>query len=94
MALIHPTASVSREVELGDDVRIGPGCVLSGAVKLGAGVELLGNVYIQGPVTIGARTFVYPFTCIGFEPQDVKFARDRERVPPARARDDPRVNQA
>lgn len=62
-------------MELGEGVRIGPGCVLSGAVKIGAGTELLGHVYVQGPVSIGARTFIYPYTCIGFEPQDLKFTR-------------------
>ena len=73
MPKIHPTAVVSPECELADDAVVGPYCSLSGAVKLGAGVRLLGNNYINGPVTIGAGTLVYPFACIGFEPQDYKF---------------------
>lgn len=73
MPVIHPTASVSSEAELADSVEIGPYCVLSGRVRLGAGVRLLGNVYISGPVTIGEGTVVYPFACLGFPPQDVKF---------------------
>ncbi len=74
--LIHPTSEVSSECELGEGVEIGPYCFLRGKLKLGAGVKLLGNNYIAGdvgPVVIGARTIVYPFACIGYEPQDFKF---------------------
>src|SRR5258707_15277614 len=73
MPQIHPTAVVSRESELADDVIIGPYCSLTGRIRLGAGVRLIGNNYLNGPVTIGPGTVVYPFACLGFEPQDVKF---------------------
>lgn len=73
MASIHPTASVSKEAQLADSVEIGPYCVVTGDVRLADGVRLMGNNYVQGPTTIGAGTVVYPFACIGFEPQDVKF---------------------
>lgn len=76
MPKVHPSAVVSPECELADDVEIGPWCVLMGRVVLGAGVRLHGNNYIQasgGPVEIGERTQVYPFACIGYEPQDYKF---------------------
>jgi len=75
-ALIHPTAEVSPESELGEGVEIGPYCFLRGRVTLGPGVRLLGNNYINGaggPVVIGARTAIWPFACIGYEPQDFKF---------------------
>jgi UDP-N-acetylglucosamine acyltransferase len=75
--VVHCTAEVSPECELADGVEIGPYCFLKGRVTLGPGVRLLGNNYIQGeggPVVIGARTIVYPFACIGYEPQDFKFA--------------------
>ncbi|MGV6815301.1 MAG: acyl-ACP--UDP-N-acetylglucosamine O-acyltransferase [Phycisphaerales bacterium] len=74
MANIHSTAVIGDEVELGEGVEIGAYCLVSGKVKLGDGVKLLGRVSIQGPVEIGARTVVYPNACVGFEPQDYKFA--------------------
>lgn len=74
MSSIHPTASISPESELADNVEIGPYCVLIGRVRLESGVRLIGNNYINGPTTIGQNTIVYPFACIGFEPQDYKFA--------------------
>jgi UDP-N-acetylglucosamine acyltransferase len=73
MPQIHPTAVVSPECELADDAQVGPYCFLSGRVKLGPRVRLMGNNYINGPVSIGAGTVVYPFACLGYEPQDYKF---------------------
>jgi len=73
MSSIHPTATISPESEIADDVQIGPYCVLIGRVRLESGVRLIGNNYINGPTTIGAGTILWPFACIGFEPQDFKF---------------------
>lgn len=73
MASIHPTASVSSDAELADSVEIGPYCIITGRVRLADGVRLMGNNYVNGPTTIGEGTVVYPFACIGFGPQDVKF---------------------
>ena len=73
MPEIHPTAIVSSESELAEDVQIGPNCVLTGPVRLASGVRLLAGVYLQGPVSIGERTILYPGACLGFEPQDYKF---------------------
>ncbi len=75
MPKVHPTAIVAAESlpGLADDCEIGPWCVVSGPVKLGRGVKLIGNVYLTGPIEVGDRTVVYPFACLGFGPQDVKF---------------------
>ena len=76
MATIHPSASISKQCELGEDVVIGPGCVLTGRVTLGNGVELRGGNFINGevgPVRIGNQTRLWPHACVGFEPQDYKF---------------------
>lgn len=73
MPNIHPTAVVSTEAELAQDVQVGPFCVVTGPVRLGPGVRLLGSNYVQGPTHIGAHSVLYPHACVGFEPQDVKF---------------------
>jgi len=70
---IHPTAVIDPECEFGDGVEVGPWCVLSGRVVIGANTRLLSNVQISGPVTIGESCTLYPFVCIGFPPQDFKF---------------------
>lgn len=73
MPQIHPTASVSAQARLADDVVVGPYCVIEGPVELGPGCRLLGHVYIEGPAVIGARNTFYPFACIGFAPQHRRF---------------------
>ncbi|MFG0327130.1 MAG: acyl-ACP--UDP-N-acetylglucosamine O-acyltransferase [Phycisphaerales bacterium JB037] len=73
MPKIHPTAIVSPQAVLADDVEIGPWCVLDGPVTLAEGVRLMSHVCINGPAKIGARTQVWPFACLGMGPQDFKF---------------------
>ncbi len=73
MTSVHPSSILSHDCEIGEGVVIGPWCVVSGRVRLGAGVRLVGNVYLNGPLTIGARTVVYPFSSIGFPAQHLKF---------------------
>jgi UDP-N-acetylglucosamine acyltransferase len=76
MPTIHSPAILTGEIELADDVVVGPHCVLNGSVKVGAGCKLVGNVYLQGPLTIGAGNTMYPFVCLGFAPQDLKWKPD------------------
>lgn len=76
MPQIHPSAVVSKGCELADDASVGPGCVLTGRVVLGAGVKLMGGNHVAGhvgPVEIGAGTMLWPNAHVGFEPQDYKF---------------------
>jgi UDP-N-acetylglucosamine acyltransferase len=70
---IHPTAIIDGDVQLADDVTIGPHCVLTGPITIGAGTRLIGSAYLQGPLRMGSNNFVYPFACLGFSPQHVKF---------------------
>lgn len=77
MPEIHPTAIVESEVELAPDVVIGPHCVIRGSVRIGVGTRLVGNVYLQGPLVLGARNRVYPFTALGFAPQHLAWDPDR-----------------
>src|ERR1051325_5316130 len=73
MPQIHPTAIVAHGASLGDDVEIGPYCVIGEQVSLAAGVSLKSHVVIDGRTTIGERTRIFPFASIGFEPQDLKY---------------------
>lgn len=77
MPEIHPSAHLTGDIDLADDVQIGPGCVLDAptgtAIRIGAGTRLIGSVYLQGPLTMGERNIIYPFGCLGFAPQDFKW---------------------
>ena len=70
---IHPTAIVEDGASLGADVAIGPFCHVGPQVVLGDGVELKSHVTIAGNTRIGARTRIFPFAAIGYEPQDLKY---------------------
>lgn len=69
----HPTAVVEAGAELGEDVEIGPFCLVGGRVVLGHGVKLESHVVVTGRTKIGARTRIFPFASIGHEPQDLKY---------------------
>lgn len=73
MPQIHPTAAVNPQACLADDVFIGPHCVILGPAVLGPGTRLIAHVHLQGPITLGQSNTLYPYVCLGFEPQDRKF---------------------
>jgi len=71
--VIHPTAVVSPESEIGQDVVIGPYCRIGSRVKIGNGCRFESHVVVEGPTTIGDHNQFYPFGTIGLQPQDLKF---------------------
>lgn len=73
MPHVHPTAVLTGEIQLADDVVIGPGCTLTGRIGIGPGTTLVASAHLQGPLRIGERNVLYPGSCIGFAPQDLKF---------------------
>lgn len=73
-AEVHPSSVIGEGVELGEDVRIGPFCVVDGEVKLGDGVQLYSHVVVTGRTTIETGTVIFPFASIGHRPQDMKYA--------------------
>lgn len=70
---IHPSSILAGNISMDESVQIGPGCSLEGDITLAAGVRLIGNVYLRGPLRVGPRTVFYPFSCVGFDAQDAKF---------------------
>ncbi len=72
VAQVHPTAILRGDVELAEDVTVGPMCVLDGTlgpVRVGAGTQLLGSAWLYGPIHVGAGNTIYPFVCLGLAPQ-------------------------
>jgi UDP-N-acetylglucosamine acyltransferase len=70
---IHPTAQVESGAEIAEDAYIGPSCIVERDVVIGAGCRLVANVYVSGRTTIGPRTVVHPFACLGGPPQSVAY---------------------
>jgi UDP-N-acetylglucosamine acyltransferase len=69
MAIIHPTAVVEENVQLADDVVVGPYCVIGSGVSIGAGTILDARVVITGNTTIGRQNRFFPNSLIGCNPQ-------------------------
>lgn len=68
---VHPSVSIGAQavieagVELAENVRIGPGCILQSGVKVGADTRLTANVTLCDAVQIGERTLIHPGVIIG-----------------------------
>ncbi|MCU0857085.1 MAG: acyl-ACP--UDP-N-acetylglucosamine O-acyltransferase [Pontiellaceae bacterium] len=73
MSMIHSTAIVSDGAVLGEEVKIGPYCIVGPDVKIGDGTELLAHAVVDGHTTLGAGCTVHPFARIGGPTQDLKF---------------------
>lgn len=71
--MIHPTAIIHPGAELAADVSVGPYSVIGEDVKLGAGCVLHNNVTLTGPAVIGARNTFFTGACIGGVTQDLKY---------------------
>lgn len=80
---IHPTAIVAAGAQLGEDVEVGPYCVVGKHVRLGARTRLVAHVVIDGDTWIGEECELFPFCSIGTTPQDKKL---KSRGEPARLR--------
>lgn len=73
MNQINSSSQISNNVDLGENIKIGPFCHLDGNIKIGDNTELKSNVCIYGNVNIGTNNKIYPFSNIGCDPQDLKF---------------------
>lgn len=80
MSLIHPSAMIGEQVQLGEGVEIGPYCILEGAVEVGAGTKFLSNVVVSGTCRIGTKCEIHPFAVIGGAPQDIKYQGEKSSV--------------
>ncbi len=69
MAIIHPTAVVEENVQLADDVVVGPYCAIGSGVSIDAGTILDSRVIVTGNTRIGRQNHFFPNSMIGCNPQ-------------------------
>ena len=74
---IHPTAITDPGVEIEEEVSIGPFCIIREGVHIKKGSKLVSNVIIEGKTEIGENCTVYPYTSLGFPPQDLKYKGEK-----------------
>jgi UDP-N-acetylglucosamine acyltransferase len=79
-ARIHPSSVISPQAVLGEDVDIGPFCVVEGDSRIGARTRLRSHVVV-GPLTeIGEDNDVFPHATLGLECQDLKYKGEPSRL--------------
>ncbi len=74
MAHIHPTALVSSQAQLADDVSVGAYTLIGPDVSIGAGSRIGPHCVIEGHTRIGRDNQIFQFSSIGASPQDMKYA--------------------
>lgn len=72
-ARIHPTAVISPEAELADNVEVGAHVVIEGKVKIGPDCVIRHGAYLFGPLTMGRGNTVYTGAVLGERPQHLRY---------------------
>jgi UDP-N-acetylglucosamine acyltransferase len=77
---VHPTATVEDGAKLGDDVEVGAYALVGPEVELAAGVVVEAHASVIGRTRVGAGTRIFPYACVGGEPQDRNFEGEPTRL--------------
>lgn len=70
---IHPTAFVSDGASLGENVKIGPFCIVDDKTKIGDGSVLRAYARICSYTELGSECTIYEHSVIGGDPQDLSY---------------------
>ena len=68
---------ISKKSIIHPSVKIGPFCYIGDNVRINKNFEIKSHVSIVGNTKIGENNIFYPFSSIGSEPQDLKFANEK-----------------
>jgi len=71
--LIHPSAYIAADVELGENVNVGPFAVIESGAVLGANCRVGAHAVVHGHVKMGAGNILHPHAVLGGLPQDLGF---------------------
>jgi UDP-N-acetylglucosamine acyltransferase len=78
--MIHPTAIVHPSARIDPSTSVGPYCNIGEEVEIGPDCLLMGNVFIEGPIRMGANNRFFPNSVIGVAPQDLKYQGERSET--------------
>jgi len=80
---IHPTAVISEQAQISPKASVGPYCVITGAVTIGAGTVVEAHVRIGsefGEVVIGEDNYIQGGAALGGPPQDWTYQDGKTRL--------------
>ena len=75
--MIHPTAIVDPDANIAESAEIGPYSIIGADVEIGARTRILGNVFMEGPLSVGEDNIFFPYSTVGVAPQDLKYHGER-----------------
>ena len=78
--MIHPTAVIHKTAELDSEVEVGPYSVIDQHVRIGRGCRIGAHVVIEGWTEIGEGCSILHSSSIGTPPQDLKFKGEETRL--------------
>ena len=77
---IHKTSIIHQTAEISKDVEIGPFCIVDKNVKIGSGTKLMPNVHVLPHTIIGKNNTFFNGSTIGGLPQDLKFKDEKTEL--------------
>ena len=78
--MINRSSYVSPRAKIGKNVEIGINSIIGDCVEIGDGSKIMSNVVIEGVTIIGKNNQIFPFACIGTNPQDLKYAGEKNKI--------------
>lgn len=78
--MIHPTAVIHPAATIGKDVSIGPYATVGASVVIHDGCAIGAQASIEGNTVIGPESKISQFACIGGPPQDLSYKGEDTRV--------------
>ena len=75
--MINNLSVIDKKAVISSKAKVGPFCYIGPNVNLEDNVELISNVHVEGNTTIGKGTKIFPFACVGTQPQDLKYKGEK-----------------
>jgi UDP-N-acetylglucosamine acyltransferase len=77
MSSVHPTAIISPDAQLADDVKVGPYSIIEDDVVVGEGCSIGSSVVLADGARLGKNVKVFHSAVIATIPQDLKFGGEK-----------------
>ena len=71
--VVHPTAIVDVDAQLGQGVTVGPWAIVGPGVRIGDGTEVGSRVLIERDTVVGEDCRIFTGAVLGTDPQDLKY---------------------
>lgn len=78
--MIDPNAIIHPSAKLAADVQVGPWTIIGPNVEIGEGTIVASHVVIKGPTIIGKRNHIYQFSSVGEDTPDLKYKGEPTRL--------------